>query len=103
MPTTTTLTRITTVRSPDDWEKRVAGLLARLDPFLKSQPGFVDHSLTRDGDQGRMVQTVTWATPEDCTRYIRGGAAAMAATWIDAFLPTAPYPNGNWLRETVTT
>jgi len=29
------------------------------------------------------------------------GAAAMAATWLDAFFPTAPFPNGTWVRETV--
>jgi hypothetical protein len=26
----------------------------------------------------------------------------MAATILDAFFPTAPYPNGNWVRENAT-
>ncbi len=102
MTTTSTLTRTTTITKPEDWDKRVTGLLARLEPYLQKQPGFVSHTLTKEGAGGAMTQTTTWATPDDCTNYIRGGAAAMAATWIDGFLPTAPYPNGNWVRETVT-
>ena len=101
MPTTSTLTRMTTITKPEDWDKRVAGLMARLEPYLQKQPGFVSHAITREGDDGGMKQVTTWATPEDCATYVRGGAAAMAATWIDGFLPTAPYPNGNWVRETV--
>ena len=27
--------------------------------------------------------------------------AAMVATMLDAFFPTAPFPDGNWVRETV--
>jgi hypothetical protein len=100
MPTTTTLRRTTSITKPEDWDKRSSGLLARLEPYLQKQPGFVAHTLTRDDDTGAMTQTTTWATDEDCTRYLRNGAAAMAATWIDAFLPTAPYPKGTWLRET---
>lgn len=102
MGATTTLRRTTTITKAEDWEKRTAGLLARLEPYLQKQAGFVSHALSRDGDGGAMVQTTAWATDEDCVRYIRGGAAAMAATWIDGFLPTAPYPNGTWVRETVS-
>jgi hypothetical protein len=47
-----------------------------------------------------MVETTTWRTETDCRAFLRGGTAAMAATWLDAFLPTAPYPNGNWVRTT---
>ena len=103
MPTVSTLTRTTTITKTEDWDKRVAGLLARLEPYVQKQPGFVSHALTRQGEGGAMTQTTTWETPEDCATYIRGGAAAMAATWIDGFLPTAPYPNGSWTRNNVTT
>jgi heme-degrading monooxygenase HmoA len=102
MTTTTTLRRTTTITKQEDWDKRVTGLLARLEPYLQKQPGFVSHELARDGDGGGMMQKTTWQTADDCTRYIREGAAAMAATWIDGFLPTAPYPNGNWVRETTS-
>ena len=101
MPVTTTLRRITTITKAEDWEKRTSGLLARLEPYLRKQAGFVSQALVREGEGGAMTQTTVWATDEDCARYIRGGAAAMAATWIDGFLPTAPYPNGSWVRETV--
>lgn len=100
MPTTSTLRRTTTITKQEDWDKRTEGLLARLEPYLRKQPGFIGHTLARDGEAGGMIQTTTWATPDDCKAYIRGGAAAMAATWIDGFFPTAPYPNGNWIRET---
>jgi hypothetical protein len=47
-----------------------------------------------------MVEITAWRTMDDCRAFLRNGAAAMAATWLDAFLPTAPYPNGTWQRET---
>ena len=46
-----------------------------------------------------MVQVTEWRTMDDCRAYLRKGAAAMAATWLDAFFPTAPFPDGNWVRE----
>ena len=47
-----------------------------------------------------MIETTTWASEDDCCAYLRGGAAAMAATWLDAFFPTAAFPDGNWVRAT---
>jgi hypothetical protein len=96
-----TLKRHSTVRDPEEFEKRKQALLARLVPYLQRQAGFVSHELRSDGDNGAMVEITAWRTMDDCRAYLRGGAAAMAATWLDAFLPTAPYPNGNWLRENV--
>jgi heme-degrading monooxygenase HmoA len=96
----TTLTRTTVVADADEFEKRRAAVLARVVPYLERQPGFVAHELRRDGDLGGMVETTTWSAEGDCRAFLLGGAAAMAATWLDAFLPTAPYPNGNWLRTT---
>jgi len=96
-----TLKRSTTVRDPEEFEKRKLGLLARLAPYLQRQPGFVSHELRREGDGGAMVEVTAWRSMDDCRAYLRNGAAAMAATWLDAFFPTAPYPDGNWVRATV--
>ncbi|HEX5480670.1 MAG TPA: hypothetical protein VFY79_13205 [Dehalococcoidia bacterium] len=95
------LRRKTTVTKPDEWDKRLAALSPRLAALLARQPGFVSHELRRDGDDGSMVEETAFATAGDVRAYLRGGGAAMAATMLDAFFPTAPYPNGNWLRETV--
>lgn len=100
MPVVATLKRHTTVAEPAEFEKRKGALLQRLQPYLQKQPGFLGHEIALDGEGGAMTETTRWATEDDCRRYIRGGAAAMAATWLDAFLPTAPYPNGNWVRST---
>jgi heme-degrading monooxygenase HmoA len=95
-----TLTRTTVVADAEEFEKRRAALLARVLPYLQRQPGFVAHELRRDGEGGGMIETTTWSGEGDCRAFLRGGAAAMAATWLDAFFPTAPYPNGNWVRTT---
>jgi hypothetical protein len=96
-----TLRRTSTVRDAEEFEKRRAALAGQLLPHLQRQSGFVSHELRRDGDVGAMIETTTWQTAGDCRAYLRNGAAAMAATWLDAFLPTAPFPDGNWVRETV--
>jgi heme-degrading monooxygenase HmoA len=95
-----TLTRTTIVADADEFEKRRAAVLARVVPYLERQPGFVAHELRREGDRGGMIEITTWSAEGDCRAFLRGGAAAMAATWLDAFLPTAPYPDGNWVRTT---
>lgn len=97
-----TLRRQTTVGKAEEFEQRKAALLERLTPYLQRQPGFVSHELSREGDGGAIVEVTRWATEEDGRRYLRGGAAAMAATWLDGYLPTAPYPNGTWVREYTT-
>jgi heme-degrading monooxygenase HmoA len=97
---TTTLTRKTTVTDASEFEKRQGALDQRLLPYLQKQPGFVSREMRRDGDGGGMVEVTTWQTADDCRAYLRNGAAAMAATWLDAFFPTAPFPDGNWLRTT---
>jgi heme-degrading monooxygenase HmoA len=96
-----TLRRISTVTDPAEFEKRREALAARLLPHLQRQPGFVSHDLQRDGDGGGQVEVTVWRSAGDCRSYLRNGAAATAATWLDAFFPTAPFPNGNWVRETV--
>jgi hypothetical protein len=99
MPVTAVLRRKTTVADPAEFAKRAAALESRLVPYLQRQPGFVGREMRLEGSGGDMVETTTWATEDDCRRYLRGGAAAMAATWLDAFLPTAPYPDGTWVRS----
>jgi len=98
---TSTLRRMTTVRDAEEFEKRRAAMLPRLMPVLERQPGFVSHEMRREGDDGSMVEVTQWRSQDDCRAYLRNGGAAMAATILDAFFPTAPYPNGNWVRETV--
>ncbi len=93
------LSRRTAIADPDEWDRRAARLLERLRPFLERQPGFAGIDLQR-GDDGALRETTRWLTLEDCQRYVREGAAATAATISDALLPTAPYPNGAWVRET---
>ncbi len=95
-----TLTRTTVVTKPEEFDTRRDALLVRLLPYLQRQPGFLSHELRRDGDGGAMIETTTWRAEADCRAFLRQGAAAMAATWLDAFFPTAPYPNGNWIRTT---
>jgi heme-degrading monooxygenase HmoA len=96
--TTATLRRTTIVNDAAEFEKRKAGLVQRMLPYLQQQPGFEAHELTLDDAAGNMTEVTHWASADDARRYIRGGAAAMCATWLDGYLPTAPYPNGNWTR-----
>jgi hypothetical protein len=96
-----TLTRKTVVTDAADFDKRTAALEGRLLPLLQQQPGFISYEMRRDGDGGGMVQVTSWQTESDCRAYLRNGGAAMAATILDAFFPTAAYPDGNWVRENV--
>jgi heme-degrading monooxygenase HmoA len=93
------LSRKTAISDPGEWEKRAARLLERARPFLERQPGFAGIELQRE--DGGLVEETRWQSMDDCRRYVRGGAAATVATMADAALPTAPYPNGAWLRETL--
>ena len=98
---TSHLRRKTTVTDSAEFEKRRQALAGRILPLLKKQPGFVSYEMSQDGDGGAMVETTVWHSADDCRAYLRNGAAAMAATMLDAFFPTAPYPNGTWVRENV--
>ena len=83
-----TLSRTTVVTQQEEFEKRSGALLARLLPYLERQPGFMSHELRREGDGGAMIETTSWRAEADCRTFLRQGAAAMAATWLDAFFPT---------------
>jgi heme-degrading monooxygenase HmoA len=89
------------VRDAEEFAKRQQALEGRIATHMQKQPGFVSREMRREGDDGTMVEVTTWRSSADCTNYLRNGAAATAATMLDAFFPTAPYPNGNWVRETV--
>jgi hypothetical protein len=95
---TSRLTRKTAIADPAEWDKRAERYLQRVRPFLERQTGFQGIELVRDG--AGLIETTRWQNMDDCRRYIREGAAAMVATMADAALPTAPYPNGAWQRET---
>ena len=92
------LRRKTAVRDPEEWDKRAQRLVDRLKPLLERQQGFAGIDLRRE--DGGLVEETRWQSMDDCRRYVREGGAALAATMADALLPTAPYPNGTWLRET---
>jgi heme-degrading monooxygenase HmoA len=94
------LTRKTAIAEASEWDKRAARLLERVRPFLERQPGFAGIDVRR-GEGSALVEETRWRSMDDCRRYVREGAAATVATMADAILPTAPYPNGAWLRETV--
>ena len=94
-----TLRRKTTVTDPSEFEKRRGALASRLAPLLERQSGFAGYEMQADGAAGGMAEVTRWRTADDCRAYLRNGGAAMAATLLDAFFPTAPYPDGNWLRE----
>lgn len=98
MPVVSTLRRKTTVTAPGEFAQRQSGLLPRLLPLLERQPGFISHEM-RQEDGGGMVEITRWSSMDHCRAYLRDGAAAMAATMLDAFFPTAPYPDGTWLRD----
>ena len=95
------LMRKTRIKDRGEWEKRLSGVLPRVTDVLKAEQGFasVEYSWGVEGD-GDMMQVTTWDTPEDCQRHVREGGAAGIATIEDAALPTAPFPNGAWVRKT---
>jgi heme-degrading monooxygenase HmoA len=93
------LSRKTAITDPAEWDKRAERYLQRVQPILERQPGFDGVELVRS-DSG-LIETTRWQSMDDCRRYVREGAAATVATMADAALPTAPYPNGTWVRETV--
>jgi hypothetical protein len=92
------LTRKTAIAEPEEWDRRAARLVERVQPFLERQPGFVSIEIRRS-EGGELTEETRWQTLADCQHYVREGGAATVATMSDALLPTAPYPNGAWLRE----
>lgn len=95
------LTRKTRINGRAEWESRLNSVLPRIKELLEGQPGFagVQYMWGAEGD-GEMAQITSWETLEDCRRYVRMGAAAMVATIEESALPTAPHPDGAWVRRT---
>lgn len=97
------LTRHTRITERAVWEASLGTVLPKIREILAAQPGFVSVQYLWGADEsGRIAQFTTWAGEEDCRRYIRQGAAATIATIEDAAVPTAGYPNGNWVRANFT-
>ena len=93
------LTRHTRLTDRAVWEAALGTVLPRIRDILAAQPGFVSLQYLWGTDEaGRIAQITTWDSEDNCRAYIRGGAAATVATLEDGAVPTAAYPNGNWVR-----
>lgn len=88
---------------PEEWEQRAEALRERLAPVLRKQRGFLGWDLWRTPDGTAMTEITRWDSLEHCRTYVREGGAALAATIMDAIIPTAPYPDGAWNRATYET
>ena len=95
------VTRKTSITDRAQWQSRLDGVLPGIAEVLKAEPGFSGvRYLWGTEDDGQMAQITRWETLDDCQRYVRGGAAATVALHEDRALPTAPHPNGAWVRRT---
>jgi heme-degrading monooxygenase HmoA len=94
------LTRKTRLRDRAVWEGALETVLPRIREILTAEPGFVSVEYAWNTDEpGRFAQITTWASEDDCRRYVRQGSAATVATIEESAVPTAPYPEGRWVRE----
>jgi heme-degrading monooxygenase HmoA len=95
------LTRKTRISDRQRWQAELAGVMPKIRSVLDSEPGFrsVQYLWSVEND-GEFAQITNWDTLEDCRRYVREGGAAMVATLEDAAIPTAPHPEGAWVRRT---
>ncbi len=95
------VTRKTGLKDREQWRSRLDGVLPRITKVLIGEPGFiaVQYLWGAQGD-GEMGQITRWETMEDCLRYVRDGGAATVALHEDRAVPTAPYPDGAWVRRT---
>ncbi len=98
------LTRRTRIRDRALWEAALGTVLPRITESLGSESGFVSlqYGWGMEND-GEFAQITTWKTLDDCRAYVRGGGAATVATIEDAAVPTAPHPDGAWVRKTFET
>jgi len=95
------LTRKTRITDRGQWRAALEGVLPKLTSLLEAEPGFVSVEYLWSTDEpGRFAQVTTWQSADDCQRYVRGGGAATVATFEDAAIPTAPHPDGAWVRRT---
>lgn len=95
------LTRKTRVKDRAQWQTQLAGVLSKIRQVLEAEPGFVSLQYAWSADEdGEIAQTTTWQTLDDCRRYVRRGGAATVSTIEEAAVPTAPHPDGAWVRKT---
>ena len=94
------LTRKTRLTDRSQWRSALEVVLPKLKAVLDGEDGFVSvEYLWSTDDPGAFAQITTWESPGDCLNYVRGGGAATVATLEDAAIPTAPYPDGAWIRR----
>jgi len=98
------LTRRTRLRDRAQWEAALRKVLPKVTERLEAEHGFasVQYAWGAEND-GEFAQITTWKTLGDCRGYVRGGGAAAVATIEDAAVPTAPHPDGAWVRKTFET
>jgi heme-degrading monooxygenase HmoA len=95
------LTRKTRITDRSQYEGLVSTLTEKLSGLFEALPGFVSvQYLWGLSGEGEIAQITTWATADDCRRYVREGVAATVATIEDGIIPTAAHPNGAWVRRT---
>jgi heme-degrading monooxygenase HmoA len=83
------------------WQSQLDIVLPKITGVLEESPGFVSLQYAWDtNEEGAFAQLTTWQTEDDCKRYVREGAAASIATIEEAAVPTAPHPDGRWVRQT---
>ncbi len=94
------MTRRTAVADKAQWQERLKRALPRVTAAMGRYAGFsgVEYLWAASND-GAMAEVTRWSSRANYEAYLKGGGAATAATTLDAFLPTAAYPNGNWLRQ----
>ncbi|TMB65533.1 MAG: hypothetical protein E6J43_11885 [Chloroflexi bacterium] len=82
-------------------QSQLDSVLPKITGILQKSPGFVSVQYAWDvNDEGAFAQITSWRTEDDCKRYVREGTAATIATIEEAALPTAPHPDGRWVRQT---
>jgi hypothetical protein len=95
------LMRHTRITDRAVWEASLGTVLPKLREIMQSHAGFVSVQYLWGADEpGKFAQITTWNSEDECRKYIREGGAATVATIEDAAVPTAAYPNGNWVRHT---
>jgi hypothetical protein len=93
--------RKTRIADRQEWQRRLEEALPRIRAVLEAEPGFLSlQYLWRVDGDGHMAQVTTWREWEDCRRHIWEGGAATVAALEDRALPTAPHPEGTWVRHT---
>ena len=98
------LTRKTRIAERSRRESALQSALPKIRNVIAKQPGFASLQYLWDvNEEGALAQITSWNSDEDCRRYVREGAAATVATIEESALPTAPHPDGAWVRHTYET